>query len=233
MTSSSPAGAISKQRWSRSRTPIAWSSSPDYRVSARASSSASWQGGARNGRNVHLLQWDVGAPGVRIPRNPCPISRAGRRDAPGGSQGCRSLGAPGGDPLAAGAWKLIGYPDRRSPVDRQPTGGARASALDEAEPLLAGPETLFVTPVPSAPVRAAIERARERTSANPVNPRESADAASNILRNSGWTREGAQSRWAQRRHRPKQSRRSTRRLTRLSSSFATGALASRACTEMQ
>jgi len=34
----------------------------------------------------------------------------------------------------------------------------------------------------AAAERAAIERARERTSANPVNPRESADAASNILR---------------------------------------------------
>jgi len=54
--------------------------------------------------------------------------------------------------------------------------------LDEAEALLAGPETLFVTPVPSAPVRAAIERARERTSAKPVNPRERADAPINILR---------------------------------------------------
>jgi hypothetical protein len=52
---------------------------------------------------------------------------------------------------------------------------------DDAEPLLAGPQTLFVTPVPSVAVRAAIESARARTFANPAHARESADAPPTLL----------------------------------------------------
>ena len=55
---------------------------------------------------------------------------------------------------------------------------------DDAEPLLTDASTLFVTPVPSVAVRAAIERARQRTFANPTNPRESQDAAINIVQES-------------------------------------------------
>ena len=52
---------------------------------------------------------------------------------------------------------------------------------DDAEPLLAGPQTLFVTPVPSVAVRAAIESARARTFAHPAHARESADAPPGLL----------------------------------------------------
>jgi hypothetical protein len=53
---------------------------------------------------------------------------------------------------------------------------------DAAEPLLAGPEALFVTPVPSSPVRVAIENARRRTFANPNHPREQGDAPPDAVR---------------------------------------------------
>jgi hypothetical protein len=55
---------------------------------------------------------------------------------------------------------------------------------DEAEPLLADARSLFATPVPSVAVRAAIERARQRTFTNPSNPRESEDAPVDVVRQS-------------------------------------------------
>jgi len=134
------------------------------------------------GRNVHLLQWDVVRPAFE---SRAILSRYPEQD-----------GAT--HPVvrkAVGRWvrKAVTHWHREHAsssdilIGEVPLIGNRLVELaqvhlDEAEALLAGPETLFITPVPSAPVRAAIERARERTSAKPVNRRESADAPINILR---------------------------------------------------
>ena len=184
MTSSSPAGAISKRRWlpiARAHRMVFFSGLPGVgkslfiRELARVAHAM--------GRNVHLLQWDVVRPAFE---SRAILARYPERDGathPVASQSRRSLGARGGRSAGSGSTEA----QRDILIGEVPLIGNRLVELaqvhaDEAEPLLAGPETLFVTPVPSAPVRAAIERARERTSANPVNPRESADAASNVLR---------------------------------------------------
>jgi hypothetical protein len=81
---------------------------------------------------------------------------------------------------------------------------------DDAEPLLAGRRTLFVIPVPSGASARGDRTRPERTSAKPVNPRESADAAINVLQELWRIRECAQWRWVPPSQRRKQRRRSTR-----------------------
>jgi len=55
-------------------------------------------------------------------------------------------------------------------------------APDPCEPLLAGHDTLFLLPVPSRPVRDAIEQRRRQTMAAPRHTREAADAPPNVVR---------------------------------------------------
>jgi len=134
------------------------------------------------GRDVHLLQWDVVRPAFE---SRAILARYPERD--GATHPVLRKAVGRWVRQAVIRWQREHGSSSDILIGEVPLIGNRLVELaqvhvDEAEPLLAGPQTLFVTPVPSAPVRAAIERARERTSANPVNPRESADAASNILR---------------------------------------------------
>jgi len=132
------------------------------------------------GRTVHLLQWDVVRPAfvssaidARYPERDgvthAVIRKAVGRWARGAVQRW--------DREHDAAHILIG---------EVPLIGNRLLELaqvhaDDAEPLLAGPDALFVTPVPSIAVRAAIERARGRTFANPAHPREAADAPPQLM----------------------------------------------------
>ena len=133
------------------------------------------------GRTVHSLQWDVARPAFL---SPAILARYPEEDgvAPpivrkGVGQWVRQAVLRWHRAHASSASMLIG---------EVPLIGHRLLELvqvhaDEAEPLLAGSTALFATPVPSVPVRAAIERARARTFANPTNPRERADADIDIV----------------------------------------------------
>jgi hypothetical protein len=132
-------------------------------------------------RTVHLLQWDVVRPAFE---SRAILARYPERD--GATHPVVRKAAGRWVREAVVRWHRDHGSSSEMLIGEVPLIGNRLVELaqvheDGAEPLLAGPETLFVTPVPSVSVRAAIERARERTSANPVNPRESADAAINVL----------------------------------------------------
>jgi hypothetical protein len=169
-------------------------------------------GGSRNGRNVHLLQWDVVRPAFESREI---LARYPERDGVTHPVVRKAVGRWVREAVVR--WHRDHGSSSAMLIGEVPLIGNRLVELaqvhaDDAEPLLAGPQTLFVTPVPSASVRAAIERARERTSANPVNPRESADAAINVLQEL-WR--DTRMRAVERRSRAgdRQNRRSTRRLT--------------------
>lgn len=133
------------------------------------------------GRNVHLLQWDVARPAFVTPdieaRYPTHggVTHAMIRKAVG--RWARS---------AVHRWHRE-HDATHILIGEVPLIGHRLLDLvqslpDEAEPLLAGPEVLFVTPVPSAEVRGVIEQARARTFNNPANPRESEDAPPDLMK---------------------------------------------------
>lgn len=136
----------------------------------------------RAGRKVHLLQWDVTRAAfeteVNLARYPevDGVTHAAIRKA-------------------VGLWARRGVLDwHRSHSDAShllvgevPLVGNRLIELvqpleDEVELLLAGGQTLFVTPVPSREVRQYIEAAREKSIAQPQHERERADAPPNVLR---------------------------------------------------
>jgi hypothetical protein len=133
------------------------------------------------GRVVHLLQWDVSRSAFETPeilaRYPevdgathMAIRKAVGRWVRGGVRRWRDT-HPGPEQM------LIGEP---------PLAGNRLIELaqplpDDAEDLLAGPETLFLVPVPTREVRRAIEAARGRSIARPGHTRESADAPLNVM----------------------------------------------------
>jgi hypothetical protein len=86
-------------------------------------------------------------------------------------------------------WDRDNAGDRSLLIGEVPLIGHRLVELaqvhaDDAEPLLTDARSLFATPVPSLAVRAAIERARQRTFTNPSNPRESEDAPVDVVRQS-------------------------------------------------
>ena len=95
---------------------------------------------------------------------------------------------------AAGLWSrtaVIRWHEQQPPaallLAETPLVGGRLRELatprsDDAESLLASEVVQFLLPVPSREVRAAIEAARERSTAAPVHERERADAAPNVLR---------------------------------------------------
>lgn len=132
------------------------------------------------GRTVHLLQWDVARPAFVSPAiNACYPERDGVTHAM-----IRK---------AVGRWArgAVLRWDREHDaahilIGEVPIIGSRLLDLaqvqpDDAEPLLAGRDALFVTPVPSIAVRAVIENARSRTFTNPAHPRETGDAPPNVL----------------------------------------------------
>jgi len=134
------------------------------------------------GRQVHLLQWDVARPIFEG-------SRAGRRhpQVHGVTHGVIRV--------AVGRWarQAVARWHARHPgldhvlIGETPFIGHRLVTLarparDEAEPVLAAPDTRFVIPVPSREVRAHLEAERERRAAAPRHPREREDAPPAVLR---------------------------------------------------
>ncbi len=134
------------------------------------------------GRPVHLLQWDV----ARAPFETAELlGRYPEREGVTHPAIRRAVGL-----WARGAvlrWHAD-HPDRAHLLlGEVPLLGERLSTLaevlpDAAEPLLAGPATQFVIPVPSGAVRRHIEATRERTFATPAHEREAADAPPQVLR---------------------------------------------------
>ena len=133
------------------------------------------------GRNVCLLQWDVARPSFV---SQAILARYPERDGSAHPVVRKAVGR--WVRKAVLRWHQEHQNSSAMLIGEVPLIGNRFIELaqvraDDAEPLLAGPQTLFVTPVPSVPVRAAIESARERTFATPAHPREGADAPPNIL----------------------------------------------------
>lgn len=133
------------------------------------------------GRPVHLLQWDVVRPAFVTPEIDARYPEIGgvthamiRKAVGRWSRGAvlRWHREHDASHILIGEVPLIGHRllDLVQPI------------ADDAEPLLAGPELLFATPVPSAVVREAIETARGRTFSQPAHPRERADAPPELLR---------------------------------------------------
>lgn len=118
----------------------------------------------RAGRTVHLLQWDVARTAFATPAID---ARYPERDGVTHAVIRKAIGQ-----WARGAvlrWARE-HDAAHILIGEVPLVGNRLLDLaqvqtDDAEPLLAGPDTLFVTPVPSIAVRAVIEGARGRTSA--------------------------------------------------------------------
>ena len=134
------------------------------------------------GRDVRLLQWDVARPSDK---SDALLARYPERDGVTHAMVRKVVGQ--WSRAAIVRW----HRERPNPaamlIGEVPLIGNRLVELaqvhaDDAESLLAGPETLFATPVPSATVRAAIESARKRTFGNPSHPRERADAPPELLR---------------------------------------------------
>src|SRR5262245_61840880 len=134
------------------------------------------------GRNVHLLQWDVARPFFEE-------SMAGRRYPV--EDGVTHLVIR----KAAGHWvrQAIakwsdGHPaPEHLLVGETPFVGHRLIELahrldDRAEPLLTDRSCKFVIAVPSAEVRHFLEAERERRAADPLHPREREDAPPSVLR---------------------------------------------------
>ncbi len=132
------------------------------------------------GRTVHLLQWDV----VRLSfQTPAIEARYPERDGITHAVIRRAVGQ-----WARGAvlrWHLT-HPADSILIGEVPIIGHRLLDLvqiqaDEVEPLLAGEQTLFMTPVPTFAVRTLIASARGRTTAAPVHAREAGDASPDIV----------------------------------------------------
>ncbi len=132
------------------------------------------------GRTVHLLQWDVARPAFVSPSIEARYPECNGVTHPmiRKAVGHWARGAVLRWHRAHDATHIL--------IGEVPIVGSRLLDLvqvqaDDAEPLLAGPDALFVTPVPSTAVRAVIESARGRTFANPSHPRETGDAPPDIL----------------------------------------------------
>jgi len=136
-------------------------------------------------RNVSLLQWDVARPAVE------------------GSPAARAYPASHGVThgmvrVAVGRWArgAIAAWDSGRPADallivEAPLVGHRLVELgrptaDAAEPLLSGPRTRFIVPVPSRTLRAHLEAERGRRALAPRHPREREDAPPDVLRDLWW-----------------------------------------------
>jgi hypothetical protein len=137
------------------------------------------------GRSVSLLQWDVARPVVE------------------GSPAARAYPASHGVThgmvrVAVGRWArgAIAAWDSGRPADallivEAPLVGHRLVELgrptvDAAEPLLCGPRTRFIVPVPSRTLRAHLEAERGRRALAPRHPREREDAPPDVLRDLWW-----------------------------------------------
>ena len=134
------------------------------------------------GRGVHLLQWDVARGAFEKPeilkRYPEVegVTHAAIRRAVG-------LWARG----RVGRWEQEHAEPRHLLIGETPLIGNRLIELaqrqdDDVEALLAGRQTLFLSPAPSAEVRQVIEAARVREMASPRHRRELANAPPHLVR---------------------------------------------------
>jgi hypothetical protein len=133
------------------------------------------------GRPIHLLQWDVARPVFEA-------CEAGQRypQVDGVTHGVIRLAVGRWARAAVARWHAT-YPSRDLLIGETPFIGNRLIELarperDEAEPLLAGPTTRFVIPVPSATLRRYLETERARRAERPLHPREREDAPPAVLR---------------------------------------------------
>lgn len=134
------------------------------------------------GRRIHLLQWDVARPVFEA-------SEAGGRYPlkDGVTHGVIRLAVGRWARAAVARWHAD-HPDTADLlIGETPFIGHRLIELarrvtDDAEPLLAGPATRFVIPVPSRELRAHLEAERERRARAPLHPREREDAPPRVLR---------------------------------------------------
>ena len=139
-----------------------------------------------SGRRVCSLQWDVARPAFMSPS-----ITARYPDHEGIAHPMVRKGVGEWVRQAVLRWDRDNAGDSSLLIGEVPLVGHRLLELvqvlaDDTEPLLTDARSLFVTPVPSVAVRAAIERARQRTFTNPSNPRERQDAPVDVVRQS-WT----------------------------------------------
>ncbi len=133
------------------------------------------------GRRLHLLQWDVARQGF--------VSDAVLAKYPdvNGVTHAVIRRAMGVWSRSAVARWHVDNPDAADMlIGETPLIGNRfielaVPANDDAEPLLAAPNTTFLVPVPSRVVRQAIEGAREASTADPRHEREAGDARPNVM----------------------------------------------------
>ena len=133
------------------------------------------------GRRVSLLQWDVARGPFETPE-----IMARYPEIEGVTHAAIRKGAGLWARDAVLAWDRT-HPDQHDVlIGEVPLIGNRLIELvqrqpDEAEGLLAGPETVFLIPVPSREVRRAIESARAREMADPTHERELANALPTLV----------------------------------------------------
>ena len=132
-------------------------------------------------RSVTLLQWDVARPVVEgsLAARAYPASH-------GVTHGMVRVAVGRWARGAIAAWES-GRPADALLIVEAPLVGHRLVELarpkpDAAEPLLSGPRTRFIVPVPSRALRAHLEAERGRRALAPRHPRESEDAPPDVLR---------------------------------------------------
>jgi hypothetical protein len=137
---------------------------------------------SRDGRIVHLLQWDVVRPVFEA-------SPAGRRYplADGVTHPVIRRATGLWVRRAVGDWSQRHAGAEHLLIGETPFIGGRFIELarrleDAAEALLTAASCRFVITVPSAEVRRFLETERERRAANPLHPREREDAPPHVLR---------------------------------------------------
>ena len=136
-------------------------------------------------RNVSLLQWDVARPAVEG----SPAARA-YPTSHGVTHGMVRVAVGRWARGAIAAWDS-GRPADALLLVEAPLVGHRLVELgrptaDAAEPLLSGPRTRFIVPVPSRTLRAHLEAERGRRALAPRHPREREDAPPDVLRDLWW-----------------------------------------------
>lgn len=132
-------------------------------------------------RSVSLLQWDVARPVVEG----SPAARA-YPASHGVTHGMVRVAVGRWARGAIAAWDF-GRPAEALLIVEAPLVGHRLVELarptaDAAEPLLSGPRTRFIVPVPSRTLRAHLEVERGRRALAPRHPREREDAPPDVLR---------------------------------------------------
>lgn len=136
----------------------------------------------RAGRFVHLLQWDVTRAAFETPDVLARFPEIDGFTHPAIKRGIGTWARQG-----VLAWHERHPSSAHLLIAEVALVGNRLMSLvepqeDAVEPLLAGPDTRVVLPVPSREVRRTIEAARDRTMSTPRHEREAADAPPNVLR---------------------------------------------------